>query len=143
MTAQKGRGFIFQFDTGSSTFAAVAGQRNTSFTINNETVDVTNKDSATAAGALHRILLAQAGVGSCSIALDGVYVDATNYNTLRTAAIDNTHVAVRVQVTGAAIDGYLHGSFAITSIAEAGAYNGEMTYNISLESAGEFDYTLN
>lgn len=143
MAAQLGRSFIFQFDTGGATFAAVAAQRNTSITVNNETVDVTSKDDETADGALHRILLAQAGVGTMSISLDGVYTDAANYDTLRTACRDNTFVDVRVLAAGATVDGYWSGSFAVTSISESGAYNGEMTYTMSLESAGEFEYTLN
>lgn len=142
MAAQKGRGLLFQFDTGGAVFATVAGQKNTSITMNNEIVDVTNKDSATTEGALHRVLLEQAGVGTCSITIDGVYFDATNYDTLRTACRDNLFVDVKVLVPGTTIDGTLTGEFAITTITEAGAYNGEMTYSMTFESAGEYEYTL-
>ena len=142
MAAQKGRSLVFQFDTGGAVFAAVAGQRNTSFSMNNEIVDITSKDDATAEGALHRVLLAQAGVGTCSISIDGVYLDTANFDTLRTACRDNTFVSVKMLSPGATIDGTLTGSFAITNITEAGAYNGEMTYTMTFESAGEYEFTL-
>lgn len=142
MAAQQGRSFLLEFNTASTTFVAVAGQRNTSFTINNELVDITNKDDETTEGALHRVLLEQAGVGTCSISVDGVYLDDTNYNTMKKAAIENTHVNMKLQSAGTAVDGALSGSFAIASISESGVYNGEQTYSMTLESAGEFEYTL-
>lgn len=143
MAAQKGRAFIFQFDIGGATFAAAAGQKNTSFTINNEPVNVTTKDDETSAGALHRVLLAQAGETSMQISLDGVYLDDANFAELRDASINNTHLTCRVVVPGETLDGYLEGSFMVANLGMGGAQNAEQTYTMTLESAGEFDYTLN
>jgi len=143
MAAQKGRDFLFKFDTGGASFVAAAGQRNTSFTINNEPVDITTKDDATTSGALHRVLLAQAGQSSMSIAIDGVYLDDANFDDLRNASINNTHLSCQVTVSGAANDGILAGSFMVASMDMSGAHNAEVPVSMTLESAGEYTYTLN
>ena len=59
MAAQKGSAMLMKVGNGGSpeTFTTIAGLRSTSLTINNESVDVTNKDSSG-----KRTMLAAAGV---------------------------------------------------------------------------------
>ena len=144
MAAQKGRAFLFKFDSdGGGTNVLIAGERNTSFTINNEPVNITTKDDETSDGALHRVLLAQAGESSMQITVDGVYGDETTFAVLREAAIDNTHLSCRIEVAGSTLDGYIEASFMVANFGMSGAQNNEISYTFTLESAGEYDYTLN
>ena len=64
MAAQKGSAMLMKVGNAGSpeTFATIAGLRSTSLTVNNESVDVTNKDSSN-----NRTLLAAAGVQSISV----------------------------------------------------------------------------
>ena len=55
MAAQKGLDMLLKVNTTGSTYATVGGLRSTSITLNDESVDITNKDSLG-----HRQLLAGA-----------------------------------------------------------------------------------
>ena len=87
MAAQKGSALIMRVGNGGSpeTFTAVAGLRSTSLTVNNESVDVTNKDSSG-----KRTLLAAAGVQSISVSGSGVFTDAASETTVKTNALADT-----------------------------------------------------
>lgn len=133
MAAQLGRSVVLKVETtpGGGTYAAAAGGRTLTATVNNEIVDVTNKDSAGV-----RTLLEGAGVTSYSATIAGVFSDDSSYQLVRAAADGNDHLNYQLVFPGATNDRTLQGKFAITSLEEAGEYNGEMTYSISLESAG-------
>ena len=80
MAAQKGSAMLIKVGAGSpETFSTIAGLRSSSLTVNNESVDVTNKDSAG-----KRNLLAAAGVQSVSISGSGVFTDAASETTIKT-----------------------------------------------------------
>lgn len=71
--AQQGRAFLLQVGDGDpggtgELFTTVAGLRSTSLSLNNETVDVTTKDSAP-----WRELLANAGIRSMQVQGSGVF----------------------------------------------------------------------
>ena len=72
MAAQKGSAMLMKVGNAGSpeTFTTIAGLRSTSLTVNNESVDVTNKDSSN-----NRTLLAEAGVQSISVSGSGVFTD--------------------------------------------------------------------
>ena len=74
MAAQKGSAMLMKVGNGGSpeTFTTIGGLRSTSLTINNESVDVTNKDSSN-----KRTMLAAAGVQSISVSGSGVFTDVT------------------------------------------------------------------
>src|SRR5690606_10113508 len=108
----------------------IGGAREMTLTIANEPVDITNSDSAGI-----RMLLEGAGGNSVSIKLQGVYVDGTAIAALRTKAATNAHGTYQFIVPGTAPITY-EGSFMIASFEEAGSYNGAVTYNLTLESAG-------
>ena len=75
MAVQKGSALLVKVGNAASpeVFATVAGLRDTSISINAETIDVTNKDSARV-----RTLLADAGIKSFSISGSGVFTDAAS-----------------------------------------------------------------
>lgn len=133
MTAQLGRSVLLKVENspGSGTFSTVGGLRATGLTINNETVDISNKDSAGV-----RELLAQAGTRSFNISGAGVFTDGAAYQLLRTSARAGTHLLYQLIFPGSSNPQTYQGNFAITKLEESGEYNGEMTYSLTLESAG-------
>ena len=139
MAAQKGLDVLMKIDI-SGTKTTIGGLRSTSITLNDESVDVTNKDSLGS-----RTLLAGAGVNSLSISGSGVFTDSAAEVAVRTAfqAQQNTSNGSSGQT--AAFEsfqfripnlGTYTGNFQITSLEYAGEYNGEATYSMSFESAG-------
>jgi TP901-1 family phage major tail protein len=129
MAGQKGRELLIKYDTGGGSFSTIAGLRSSTVTINNETVDITNKDSAGV-----RDLLEGAGVNSMTVAGSGVFLDETIVGAIRTAAKANSHVTLQFIVPGATAGGTYEGDWAIASFEEAGEYNGEVSYSMSFES---------
>lgn len=132
MAAQKGNAVLIKIAV-SGTQTTVGGLRSSSITINDEAVDVTNKDSAGA-----RILLPDAGITSVSISGSGVFTDTTAEQTLRT------------NIGGAALSamsfivpdlGTFSGNFHIASLEYAGEYNGEATYSATFESGGAVSFS--
>lgn len=117
----------------SGTFTTIAGLRSTSITANKEMVDITNKDSSGV-----RTLLAGAGINSLTISGSGVLTDDPVHDTLeglRTAStISDFQVVIGTQ-------GTYEGPFEITSLEFSSEYNGEVTYSLTLESAGSITYT--
>jgi TP901-1 family phage major tail protein len=128
MTAQAGRDFTLYLGTVASLGAEIADMRTTSFRRNGEMVDVTTKDSNG-----KRTLLAGAGVTSLSVSATGVISDNDQIMTLdarcEAMSIDSY---VLVFADGDKIE--LSGQ--ITQFEAAGEYNGEQTYNLSIESSG-------
>lgn len=139
MAAQKGLDVLMKIDI-SGTKTTIGGLRSTSITLNDESVDITNKDSLGT-----RTLLAGAGVNSLSVSGSGVFTDSAAEVAVRTAfqAQQNTSDGSAAQ-TAAFEDfqfiipdlGTYTGAFQITSLEYAGEYNGEATYSMSFESAG-------
>jgi len=139
MAAQKGLDVLMKIDI-SGTKTTIGGLRSTSITLNDESVDITNKDSLGS-----RTLLAGAGVNSLSVSGSGVFTDSAAEVAVRTAfqAQQNTSDGSSGQT--AAFEsfqfiipnlGTYTGNFQITSLEYAGEYNGEATYSMSFESAG-------
>ena len=137
MGAQKGRDVLVKFNTTGNTFVAVGGARESTLTIANEQVDITNADSAGV-----RTLLEGAGNNSVSIKLQGVYVDDTTIGLVRAKA--GTNAFGVFQLVTAGTNGVTYeGSFQVSSFEEAAAYNGAQTYNMTLDSAGAITITDN
>lgn len=139
MAAQKGLDVLMKIDI-SGTKTTIGGLRSTSITLNDESVDITNKDSLGS-----RTLLAGAGVNSLSVSGSGVFTDSASEVAVRTAfqAQQNTSDGSSGQT--AAFEsfqfiipnlGTYTGNFQITSLEYSGEYNGEATYSMSFESAG-------
>ena len=141
MAVQKGSSFLLK-DNSSGTPATIGGLRSTSMTINGETVDVTNKDSATFSGSsghdIGRILGSNMGIRSMSISASGVFTDSAGENNLRGAAFTGSVVNYDL-VFGDGSD--VKGAFMVTSYERAGEFNGEETYSVTLESSGTVTYT--
>ena len=132
MAAQKGLSVLLKVEAtpGGATYNAIGGQRVGNLSINNEMVDITNKDSSG-----RRQLLDGAGVNSLSLSCSGVFLDDTPLSVVRAAALANTQINFKMAFPGGTAIVYT-GAFLVTKFEFAGEYNGEMTYSIDLESAG-------
>ena len=129
MAAQKGADLLMKIGGGSPvTYTTIGGLRSTSITVNDEPVDITNKDSSG-----NRTLLPDGGIYSVSITGSGVFTDETVETTLRDAAGAATFSSYQFIVPALAT---YTGTFMVTSIEYSGEYNGEVTYSCSFESSG-------
>ena len=92
MAAQLGKSLLLKKDI-SGTMPTFGGLRSTSMTLNDEMVDITNKDSGS-----QRALLAAGGVLSMSISGSGVFTDSTAETNLRSQYGSSTHGTYKVSV---------------------------------------------
>tara|TARA_X000001036_G_C20545154_1_gene751992 strand:- start:430 stop:846 length:417 start_codon:yes stop_codon:yes gene_type:complete len=131
---QKGSALLMKIGNAASpeVFTTIGGMRSTSLTMNDEMVDVTNKDSSNA-----RTILAQGGVNSISVSGSGVFTDSTSEGTLKAkfniAALTNYQFLVPDF-------GTFTGAFMLTTLEYGGEYNGEVTYSFTFESSGAITF---
>ena len=133
MAAQKGKDLLVKVHDGTS-FVTVAGLRTRRLSFNAETVDVTHAESA----GRWRELLEGAGVKRASIAGRGLFKDASTDALMRQYFFDGAVKNCQIVIPDF---GTVEGAFQITSLDFAGEHNGEVTYELSLESAGELTFT--
>ena len=134
MAAQKGSALLMKIGNAGSpeTFTTIGGMRSTSLSMNDEMVDITNKDSARA-----RTLLAQGGTNSMTVAGSGVFTDSASEATLKgkfdVSALTNYQFLVPDF-------GTFTGAFQLTTLEYAGEFNGEVTYSFTFESSGAITF---
>ena len=133
MTAQKGKDLLIKIADGVG-FTTVAGLRTRKLAFNAETVDVTHAESANR----WRELLDGAGVKRASISGRGLFKDAATDELMRQTFFDGTIVSYQIVIPAF---GTVEGPFQITNLEFAGEHNGEVTYDMALESAGEMTFT--
>ncbi|HZP20091.1 MAG TPA: phage major tail protein, TP901-1 family [Bauldia sp.] len=134
MTAQKGKDLLLKIDSdGGGTFQTVAGLRSRRIAFNAEAVDITDADSS----GRWRELLAGAGVKRASVAGSGIFRDAASDSTVRQVFFDGTIRNWQVIVPDF---GTLSGAFQVTALEYSGEHNGEVAYELALESAGAISF---
>lgn len=134
MTAQKGKDLLLKVeDTVAGSFITVAGMRSRRVAFNTETVDITDFESA----GRWRQLLAGAGVQRASISGAGIFKDAASDEQIRAMFFDGTIKNWQLIVPDF---GTLEGAFQIASLEYSGEHNGEITFDMSLESAGQITF---
>ncbi len=134
MAAQKGKDLLLKIDsTGGGVFVSVAGLRARQIAFNAETVDVTNADSA----GRWRELLAGAGVRRARVSGSGIFKDAAADETVRAAFFDGMIGDWQVVVPDF---GTLEGPFQVTALEYSGEHDGEVAYELALESAGAISF---
>lgn len=135
MAAQKGRSVLIKVDTnGSGSFETIGGMRSKSLTINKETVDVSDSDSA----GQWRELLGGAGVKSMTLSGSGVFKDSTTEGKLREYMMGDALIEFQFIMPGL---GTFEGPFDLTTLEYSGEYNGEAQYSVTVESGGEITFT--
>ena len=133
MAAQKGKDLLVKIADGMG-FTTVAGLRSRRIAFNAETVDITHAESADR----WRELLDGAGVKRASIAGRGLFKDASTDALMRQAFFDGAVKNFQIVIPDF---GTVAGAFQITSLEFAGEHNGEVTYEMALESAGALTFT--
>jgi TP901-1 family phage major tail protein len=134
MAAQKGKDLLLKVDTdGSGTFATVAGLRSRSISFNAETVDITHAESA----GQWRELLAGAGARNARITGAGIFKDAASDATVRSYVFNGTIRDWQVVIPDF---GTVEGPFQISSFELSGRHDGEVAFELALDSAGELTF---
>ncbi len=134
MVAKKGKDLVLKLDAeGVGAFTTVAGLRTRRLAFNSESVDVTDSESA----GRWRELLAGAGAQRASLGGAGIFKDQTSDAAIRTAFFDG---AIRDWQVVVPDFGVVEGPFQITSLEYAGTHDGEVTFEISMESAGQIGF---
>jgi TP901-1 family phage major tail protein len=134
MVAQKGKDLLLKLDTtGSGGFVTVAGLRSKRLAFNAETVDVTDAESA----GRWRELLAGSGVQRASVSGAGIFKDAASDAAIRTRFFGAEIAAWQFVIPDF---GTVEGPFQITALEYSGAHDGEVTFEIALESAGGLEF---
>jgi len=135
MVAQKGKDLLLKIDTtGSGSFTTVAGLRARQIAFNTETVDVTDSESA----GRWRELLSGAGLRRASLSGSGLFKDAASDELVRDSFFSDAIADWQVVLPDF---GTIAGLFQIVSLEYSGQHNGEVTFEIALESAGEITFT--
>lgn len=134
MAAQKGKDLLLKVDSdGLGTFTTVAGLRTRTLALNAESVDITHSESA----GRWRELLAGAGAKNARISGAGVFKDAASDSIVRSYLFDGTIRNWQVIVPDF---GTVQGPFQVTSLDLSGRHDGEVTFDLTLESAGELTF---
>lgn len=134
MAAQKGSDILIKVDSdGTGTFATIGGMRSKSISLNAETVDVSDSDSVNK----WRELLAGAGMKSATLTGSGVFKDTAGEEDVRGYFFAQTIEDYQFIIPDF---GTIEGAFQVTAIDYAGEYNGEATYSMTFESAGELTW---
>jgi TP901-1 family phage major tail protein len=132
MTAQKGKDLLIKIADGAG-YTTVAGLRTRRLAFNAETVDVTHAESANR----WRELLDGAGVKRAAVSGRGLFKDAATDALLRQTFFEGGIAGYQIVIPSF---GIVQGPFQITSLEFAGEHNGEVTYDMALESAGELTF---
>lgn len=137
-----GRLFLLKVGTGtgavgSETWSTVAGITENAFTINDQTVDVTTKDSSGIRQLLDGVILQSMGMSG-----SGIIKDDATFKTLQTLMTSGAARNFQITVPGDNTAGGTYaGPFKVTSLEMTGAHDGATQFSISLESQTAITYT--
>ncbi len=134
MAAQKGKDLLLKIDDGTGNFVTVAGMRTQRMAINADAVDSTSADSIGG----WRELLANAGLRRATISGTGLFKDAASDALMRQAFFDGDIRNWQIVVPSF---GTIQALFQISALDWRGDYNSELTFELSLESAGPLVFT--
>jgi TP901-1 family phage major tail protein len=134
MPAQRGKDLLLKLDDGTGTFVTVAGLRSRQVTLDAETVDVTHAESA----GRWRELLAGAGVRRASVSGAGVFRDEASDMSVRQLFFDGLIRNWQILVPSF---GIVQGLFQVTTLEYRGDHTAEVTFDLTLDSAGALSFT--
>lgn len=134
MTTQRGKDILLKLDDGTSSFVTVAGLRSRRLAFSSDTVDVTTGDSPDR----WRELLAGAGVRRAHVSGSGVFRDAASDAAVRAVFFSGVIRAWQIVLPDF---GVVEGPFLLAALEFSGAHDGEMTFELTLESAGQLTFT--
>lgn len=136
MGAQSGKDMLLKLDeTGAGSFITVAGIRSRQLAFNAQSIDTTDSQSS----GQWRELLQGGGVKTASLSGSGIFKDATSDAKIRELFFAGTVRDWQVIVPDF---GTIEGKFQITALEFAANHNGEVTFDVALESAGEIAFAV-
>jgi TP901-1 family phage major tail protein len=134
MAAQRGKDMLLKMRDVQNAFMTVAGLRSRRIAFNAETVDITHSESA----GRWRELLSGAGIKRASIVGAGVFKDQTSDALVKQAFFDGAILDWQVLIPDF---GVIEGPFQIAALDYRAEHQGEITFDLSLESAGLISFT--
>nr|WP_314087566.1 phage major tail protein, TP901-1 family [uncultured Shinella sp.] len=132
MVAQKGRDLLLKIENGAG-FATVAGLRSKRLAFNTQIVDVTDSDSA----GRWRELLGGAGVQRAAVSGGGIFKDQASDALVRSVFFNGTICDWQIVIPDF---GTVSGPFQVAALEYSGAHDGEILFEIALESAGALTF---
>lgn len=132
MVAQKGKDLLLKVEDDAG-FVTVAGLRSKRLAFNAQTVDVTDAESA----GRWRELLGGAGVQRAALSGAGLFKDQASDARVRSAFFSGTILTWQVVIPDF---GTVSGPFQVTALEYAGSHDGEVTFELALESAGALTF---
>ncbi len=132
MVAQKGKDLLLKIDEGAG-FVTVAGLRARRRAFNAQSVDVTDAESA----GRWRELLAGAGVRRASLTGAGLFKDQASDGLVRASFFAGSILNWQVVIPDF---GTVTAPFQVTALEYAGNHDGELTFELALESAGAVSF---
>lgn len=134
MARQLAKSLLIKIESaeGSGTFITLGMLQTTDFTISNNQIDVTNKDSPNDRREL------DVGTQSLSASGRGFFDAGAAWQRVRAAVLAREKPKLQVIDPG---DGVYEGRFVITTLGKTGGQEGSVEVNISIESAGDFTFT--
>lgn len=135
MSAQKGKDMLLKIDSdGLGAYTTVAGLRAKTLSFNTDTIDITNADSQDQ----WRELLA-GGVKTARITGSGIFKDQPSDELVRSYYFNT--IIRNWQITIPDF-GLIEGAFQISGFEYAGGYNNEMSFELTLDSAGPLSFAV-
>jgi TP901-1 family phage major tail protein len=134
MAAQKGKDLLLKISDCASAFITIGGLRTRRIALNADTVDVTDAESA----GRWRELLGGAGLRRASVSGTGIFKDQASDILLRQVLFDGLLRNWQIVIPGL---GVLEGPFQISNLDYRGEHAAEVTFDISLDSAGALAFT--
>lgn len=136
MVAQKGKDLLLKIDSnGLGSFVTVAGLRSKRIAFNSETVDITDAESA----GRWRELLAGSGVQRAAVSGSGIFKDQQSDARIRSCFFGGEILRWQLAVPDF---GVVDGPFQITALEYTGNHDGEVTFEVALESAGVVGFAV-
>jgi TP901-1 family phage major tail protein len=132
MVAQKGKDLLLKIYNGSA-YETVAGLRSKKLSFNTETVDITDAESI----GRWRELLGGAGVQRASLSGSGLFKDQTSDELIRNNFFSGSILSWQIVIPNF---GTVTGAFQVTALEYSGEHNGEVNFDIALESAGAITF---
>jgi len=134
MVAQKGKDLLLKVGDGAG-FVTVAGLRSKRLAFNAQTVEVTDAESV----GRWRELLGGAGVQRAALSGAGLFKNQASDALVRSAFFAGDILAWQVVIPDF---GTVSGPFQVTALEYAGSHDGELTFEIALESAGALAFAV-
>ena len=132
MVAQKGRDLLLKIENGAG-FATVAGLRSKRLSFNAQLVDVTDAESA----GRWRELLGGAGVQRAAVSGSGIFKDQASDALVRSVFFAGTIADWQIAIPDF---GTVSGPFQVAALDYSGAHDGEVLFEVALESAGALTF---